>query len=142
MNRDIMETLTGGEKSDKASGQLNGTGVLSTDLASTGLMSTMPVVSIADHPLTAEDLRRQQLQEQLERQERQEAIISEMDTVSTLTTVKPPKFDPNIRTKIKNTNSTKASHQKSNGFLLHDPSLRKLKSSKGSRNSSNQLKHP
>jgi len=51
MNRDIMETLTGGEKSDKASCQMNGTGVLSLDLASTGLMSTMPVVSVADHPL-------------------------------------------------------------------------------------------
>jgi len=58
MNRDIMETLTGGEKSDKASCQMNGTGVLSLDLASTGLMSTMPVVSVADHPLATEELRR------------------------------------------------------------------------------------
>jgi hypothetical protein len=53
-----METLTGGEKSEKASGHMNGTGVLSLDLASTGLMSTMPVVSVADHPLTTEEHRR------------------------------------------------------------------------------------
>jgi len=81
---------------------MNGTGVLSLDFASTGLMSTMPVVSAANHPLTTAEHRLQQLQEQLERHERQEAVMSEMDTVSTLTTVKPPKFDPNIRRKVNN----------------------------------------
>ena len=68
-----------------------------------------------------------------------------MDTVSTLTTMKAPKFDPNVRSKIKNSYSTKSSSQKSNALFLHDPSLKKLKCSKGSQahsRNSNQLKNP
>ena len=143
MNRDIMDTLTAQGKSEKPS--MNGTGTLSLDFVSTGLMSTMPVVSAAAHPLTTAEHRLQQLQEQLERHERQEAVISEMDTVSTLTTVKAPKFDPNSRTKIKNHSnlSTKAQTQRNNARGLRDASLKKSKSTKSSRTgSSSQQKNP
>jgi hypothetical protein len=67
-----------------------------------------------------------------------------MDTVSTLTTVKQPKFDPNIRTKIpKNNYPSKANSHRNNLAVLQEPTLKKLKSSKSSRNgSSSTLKNP
>jgi len=57
MNKDIAETLTAGDKSAETSCQMNGTGTLSLDFASTGSMSTMPVVSAANHPLTTAEHR-------------------------------------------------------------------------------------